>query len=94
MVRIFGARNVWRTFDVIDITESSNVKIVKNWTKVMAPIRQEFQGATNSMVTLRADGHHHGYSGRTAAHKSHMMKTKKAQRINWCSGYRKWTLEQ
>ncbi|GIZ00389.1 transposable element Tc1 transposase [Caerostris extrusa] len=62
-------------------------EIRKNRTQPMALIREEFQQASGSIVsmnTIRKEAHLHGFHGRAAAHKPLITKSNRAARLMWC----------
>ncbi|GIY14008.1 transposable element Tc1 transposase [Caerostris extrusa] len=72
-------------------------EIRKNRNQPMALIREEFQQASGSIVsmnTIRKEAHLHGFHGRAAAHKPLITKSNRAARLMWCKAHRNWTVEQ
>ncbi|GIY31257.1 transposable element Tc1 transposase [Caerostris darwini] len=72
-------------------------EIRKNRTQQMALIREEFQQASGSIVsmnTIRKEAHLHGFHGRTAAHKPLITKSNRAAQLMWCKAHRIWTVDQ
>ncbi|GIX69291.1 transposable element Tc1 transposase [Caerostris extrusa] len=72
-------------------------EIRKNRTQPMALIREEFQQASGSIVsmnTIRKEAHLHGFHGRAAAHKPLITKSNRAARLMWCKAHRNWTVDQ
>ncbi|GIX74031.1 transposable element Tc1 transposase [Caerostris darwini] len=60
-------------------------EIRKNRTQPMALIREEFQQASGSIVsmnTIRKEAHLHGFHGRAAAHKPLITKSNRAARCS------------
>ncbi|GIY00567.1 transposable element Tcb1 transposase [Caerostris darwini] len=69
-------------------------EIRKNRTQPMALIREKFQQASGSIVsmnTIRKEAHLHGFHGRAAAHKHLITKSNRAVRLTWCKAHRNWT---
>ncbi|GIY06052.1 protein-tyrosine sulfotransferase [Caerostris extrusa] len=61
-------------------------EIRKNRTQPMALIREEFQQANGSIVsmnTIRKEAHLHGFHGRAAAHKPLITKYNRSARLMW-----------
>ncbi|KFM62165.1 Transposable element Tc1 transposase, partial [Stegodyphus mimosarum] len=72
-------------------------EIWKNRTQPMALIREEFQQASGSIVsmnTIRKEAHLLGFHGRAAAHKALIIKSNRAARLMWCKAHRNWTVDQ
>ena len=72
-------------------------EIRKNRAQPMALIRDEFQQASGSIVsmnTIRKEAHLLGFHGRAAAHKPLITKSNRAARLMWCKAHRNWTVDQ
>ncbi|GIX81749.1 hypothetical protein CEXT_133591 [Caerostris extrusa] len=66
-------------------------EIRKNRTQPMALIREQFQQASGSIVsmnTIRKEAHLHGFHGRAAAHKPLITKSNRAARLMWYKAHR------
>ncbi|GIY99341.1 transposable element Tc1 transposase [Caerostris extrusa] len=66
-------------------------EIRKNRTQPRALIREEFQQASGSIVsmnTIRKEAHLHGFHGRAAAHKPLITKSNLSIRLMWCKAHR------
>ncbi|GIY83098.1 transposable element Tc1 transposase [Caerostris darwini] len=72
-------------------------EIRKNRTQPMALIREEFQQASGSIVsmnTIRKEAHLHGFHSRAAVHKPLITTSNHAARLMWCKAHRNWTVDQ
>ena len=71
--------------------------IRKNRTLPIAHIREEFQQASGTVVSvniIRKEAHLLGYHGRAAAHKPLITKSNRAAQLSWYKAWRQWTVEQ
>ena len=72
-------------------------EIRKNHIQPMALIREEFQQASGSIVSMNSihkEAHLLGFYGRAAAHKPLITKSNRAARLMWCKAHRNWTVDQ
>src|SRR5215510_11052761 len=72
-------------------------EIRKYRTQLVADIREEFQQASGTVVsmnTIRKEADLLGYHGCAAAHKPLITKSNSSARIMWCKERRQWTVEQ
>ncbi|KFM60000.1 Transposable element Tc1 transposase, partial [Stegodyphus mimosarum] len=71
-------------------------EIRKNCTQPMALIREEFQQASGSIVsmnTIRKEAHLLGFHGRATVHKPLITKSNRAARLVWCKAHRNSTVD-